>query len=93
MVAFLLALLNLSEIKANNKRLHTGDANCFIAELFLHELHGEVVCFDDQILCLSNSVFNQLCMFCLLTFVFLPTLNFHRKIMKFCHKKKNNLHM
>lgn len=93
MVAFLLTWLNLTEIKANHKRLHSGDTNCFIAQLFLHNFHTELVCFDDQILFLSNSVFNPHYMLCLLVFVFLPTINFHRKKMKFCHKKKNNLHM
>lgn len=62
MVAALLARLDLTESKANYEGVHTGGANCFIAELFLHKILSEVVCFDYQILFLSNSVVNQLCM-------------------------------
>lgn len=88
MFAFLLTWLNLTEIKGNHKSLHTGDGNCFVSELFLHKLQSELAYFDDQIMFLSNSAFSQLCMFCRLIFVFLLTLEFHRKKMKFCLKKE-----
>lgn len=58
MVAFLLAWLNLTETKIKHKRVHSGDASSFRAELFLRELHCEFTYFDDTVILLSNSVLN-----------------------------------